>query len=625
MKQIFTLLILVLIGNQLTGQTLLWGGANDPNSTFANGIGNWTSTGLNSSNPDSSANSAWTYTSDGKSKGAYSDLSGAISSPSRTNGAMIFDSDFLDNGGIEGNEGLGSSPSPHSGALTSPFINCSTFPTVTVSFYQYYQNYLSQCELQVSSDSGANWISYPINDNVKPGTGTLRGNRQIIDVTNSAANKANVLIRFVFSGDYYFWIIDDVTLLSLPENDLSINKVYYAPSSYASPKTQICNQKWNFRGNISNLGANAQSGVQYKVEIIGSDRRTRIYADSIYLTNNLEVADDNINITTPKTFDPGTLDNSKYYIRTSLSYNNTDYNPTNNVHLDSFEITSVNFAKESRPRVGIRANGGTPFAVGAQYSSSDCWNSNDNFYAKTATVGLNSGSASKDLEYSVKLYLVEVRDDVKADFTNFDSLHGINSSSLIILSDQELKTKVNESLKTYSLDILDQSNNRVQLKKNTRYMMICAHPAEADPENSDTWRFQVSSNEKNYDGHPYSVPVYDNDGNWFGSWPDGESPLLRLEIVIVTKTDIIPLPENTLQVQPNPIQNDVLEIKLNFEKNTNANVTVFDMTGKVLDFQSFKNIRDNSVSIPVNSLSPGEYFVRVSTEEGTQTKKFIKI
>lgn len=624
MKQIFTVFLLGLVNHLIHAQTLLWGGPNDPNSTFENGIGSWTTTGLGSSISDSLSNAIWKYTANGKSSGAYSNEAGAINSPSKANGAMIFDSDFLDNGGVEGNEGKGSAPTPNSGALTSPLINCSNFNTVTVSFYQYFQNYLASCELQVSNDSGTSWIAYPVNTNIKPGTGSLRGNRQIIDITNSAANKTNVYIRFVFSGDYYFWIIDDITLLSLPENDLGITRVFYAPSNYSNIKAQVCKEAWNFQALISNLGANPQSGVQFKTEIIGSDRKTRVYTDSIYLSNNLNRDDDNISVSTPKTFDPGILDNGKYFIRTSLIYNNTDFNPADNVRLDSFEISSTTYSKEPRARIGIRANGGTAFAVGALYATSDCWGPNDKYYAKTATIGLTSGSVNSGKDYPVKVYLAEVKNEVDANFSNFDSLKGINSGSLIILSDQELVTKPDQTLKNYSLNISSATNDPIELKKNKRYLLVCSHPAEPDSENPDSWRFQVSSNEKDYRGHPYSVPVYDNDGNWFNSWPDGESPVLRLDISVITKTDEKPLQESTLVVAPNPIQNEELKFELNFNKPTNANVVIFDLTGRILDFKSFKSISTNSLSIPVLNLQDGEYFIRVSTDEGTKTKKFIK-
>ncbi len=607
-------------------QTLLWGGPNDPNSTFSGGIGTWTTTGLSSLDPTKSANSIWTYTNNGGSKGAYSDLAGTISSPSRSNGAMIFDSDFLDNGGVAGNEGKGSSPSTHSGVLTSPLIDCSTFPTVTVSFYQYYQNYISKCTLEVSNDSGATWTSYDVNENVKPGTGTARNSRKIIDITNTAANHKNVYFRFNFAGDYYFWIIDDVTLLSLPENDLAITKHSYLPFTYGMPKSQLCGETWKFHSQISNLGADPQSGVLYKAEIIAADRATRVYRDSMYLTSNLMPSDDNVDINLPNTFDVNTLPIGKYYLRTTLSYNNTDYNPADNTRLDSFEITSAVFSREPRPRIGIRANGGTPFTVCSQFKTADCWNQNDRFFASSVEVGMSSGPKSANEDYSVKVYVAEIKDEVLPDFSNFDITHGINSPSISLLSDQELKQKIGGTFALYKLNLLNtMTNDKLFLSKNKRYFIMCSHPAEANPDDIDTWRFQVASNEKNYEGHPFAVPVIDNDGNWFNSWPDGDAPVLRLTLDVVTKNDDVALPESSLIVRPNPIQNNNLSIQISFEKETNANITIFDIHGRVQSFIPYKNLTINQLDIPVDQLSSGQYFVRLSTDEGTKTRKFIKL
>ncbi|MEO6190359.1 MAG: T9SS type A sorting domain-containing protein [Saprospiraceae bacterium] len=625
MKQLFTLALCFAFYSLTYSQTLLWGGPNDPNSTFSGGLGSWTTTGLSSSNPALTANSIWNYTSNSSSKGAYSDQAGSINSPSKANGAMIFDSDFLDNGGILGNEGNGSSPSPHSGTLTSPNIDCSTFPTVTVSFYQYYQNYLSSCELQVSNDGGANWTSYPINGNIRPGTGTSRSNRQIIDISATAANQKSINFRFTFSGDYYFWIIDDVTLLSLPDNDLALTKVFYSPYSYAQPLSQICRDHFIFKAKISNLGAEPQSGVLFKSEIFSSNRTTRIFADSIYLVNNLKPTDDNIDVETPIGFNPTGLSIGKYYLRTSLTYNNTDYNAIDNVKLDSFEVTSNIFAREPRARIGNRANGGTPYTVCNQFRTSDCWNVNDKFFASRVEAGMIAGPLSANKDYTVRINVAEIKSEVADDFSNFDILHGVNSPSLIILSDQELKAKVQSTFGTYKLDLLNLTNEKLYLSKNTRYFIMCTHPPEANQDSSEYWRYHLCSNEKDYDGHPYAIPVIDNDGNWFETWPDGESPLLRVELDVITKNDDVPLPESVLIVQPNPIQNNTLSISLNFGKETNANITIFDLTGKVLDFQSFKNVKNNTLNLPVNDLSSGNYFVRVSTKVGTRTKKFIKL
>ena len=69
-KLLQTFAFMVLIFQTSEAQTILWGGPNDPNSTFSNGIGNWSTVGLSSSKADSIQNAVWTYAANGTSKGA---------------------------------------------------------------------------------------------------------------------------------------------------------------------------------------------------------------------------------------------------------------------------------------------------------------------------------------------------------------------------------------------------------------------------------------------------------------------------------------------------------------------------------------------------------------------------
>ncbi|MBK9043155.1 MAG: hypothetical protein IPN97_08155 [Saprospiraceae bacterium] len=87
-------MILLSLGSGVSAQAVLWGGPNDPNSSFSAGLSDWTTAGLSSSVSDSSANAKWIYTANGSSQGGYSNQAGRINSPTFANGALIFDSDF---------------------------------------------------------------------------------------------------------------------------------------------------------------------------------------------------------------------------------------------------------------------------------------------------------------------------------------------------------------------------------------------------------------------------------------------------------------------------------------------------------------------------------------------------
>ncbi|RFN57611.1 T9SS type A sorting domain-containing protein [Marixanthomonas ophiurae] len=78
--------------------------------------------------------------------------------------------------------------------------------------------------------------------------------------------------------------------------------------------------------------------------------------------------------------------------------------------------------------------------------------------------------------------------------------------------------------------------------------------------------------------------------------------------------------EENVSVYPNPA-NDELNIKLS--QNLEADIRIFDTLGKLVVYQPNVNISGN-YSVGVSNLNSGIYFVRINTEAGTVTKKFIK-
>ncbi len=65
-----------------------------------------------------------------------------------------------------------------------------------------------------------------------------------------------------------------------------------------------------------------------------------------------------------------------------------------------------------------------------------------------------------------------------------------------------------------------------------------------------------------------------------------------------------------------------LKVSLNFDKATNANLTIAQLDGKVMSFESHKAIEKSIIPVNTSDLNAGTYLIRVSTDEGTLTKKF---
>jgi hypothetical protein len=96
--------------------------------------------------------------------------------------------------------------------LITPSVDCSSYTTVLLSFYHYY-NYYSGDEgvVEVSTDGGTTWtqvVSYTAD--------TENGVLETFDISADAAGQADVMIRFMYTGNWaWYWLVDDVTVIAL--------------------------------------------------------------------------------------------------------------------------------------------------------------------------------------------------------------------------------------------------------------------------------------------------------------------------------------------------------------------------------------------------------------------------
>lgn len=79
-----------------------------------------------------------------------------------------------------------------------------------------------------------------------------------------------------------------------------------------------------------------------------------------------------------------------------------------------------------------------------------------------------------------------------------------------------------------------------------------------------------------------------------------------------------------VSVYPNP-STDFVNVSMRFLNPVNeATVDMIDISGKVIYSAKLKNVTEESMKIPVNSLSSGLYMIKVSTDKGNITRKFMK-
>ena len=285
------------VASYYQGETVIW------SEDFASGIPTtWMNygTALGVADPDAKWEYRGTTTTPSIATGSRGGYAGTaatgqlpIQSTTAANGFVVFDSDFLDNAGIAGNFcGTGSiACAPHVANLETGVINLLGHPTVDLLFTQYYRRFAGPGNVQTvpatyldfSTDGGVTWSgNVTLNAGIAVNSATARNSAIAVSIGQYVGNQANVKIRFRFDGDYYFWQMDDIKIISTPKNRLT-----FTAGSDGSPAQDIvygANQESArmgrmtlkqvrpiaFDANCFNSGQNAQTNVKLQMKIFNA-------------------------------------------------------------------------------------------------------------------------------------------------------------------------------------------------------------------------------------------------------------------------------------------------------------------------------------------------------------------
>jgi hypothetical protein len=238
-------------------------------------IGNWEYRGLSTSPNNTIC-----------SQGSCGIGSVPIASQSLANGFMIFDSNYWDDDiGPCGNIGAGQDPGPHEAWLITNSIDLTGVSTPTLTFQQQYKHFQSAqydvyTSILISIDGGENFTV--IHEN--PGDYMVSPPAEWVNIPigSIAANQSDVQIKFLFTGVYYWWCIDDVAIYQPNQEDLLIANPKFTEfdfnlepagfgdmeySSYASTMLP----EFNFSGKCINIGATAANGSHFEVRVNDSE------------------------------------------------------------------------------------------------------------------------------------------------------------------------------------------------------------------------------------------------------------------------------------------------------------------------------------------------------------------
>jgi hypothetical protein len=99
--------------------------------------------------------------------------------------------------------------------------------------------------------------------------------------------------------------------------------------------------------------------------------------------------------------------------------------------------------------------------------------------------------------------------------------------------------------------------------------------------------------------------------------------IVKLALSPTTPTNLNNIHAPSIIIYPNPVF-EILKIN-NKEQANQLNITIYDITGKVVFETVFCQKIENSVTeVNIEKLTPGLYLIKVSSELGTISQKFLK-
>ncbi len=217
----------------------------------------------------------------------------AIMSTTASNGFALFDSDVMCSGNQDG-------------YLTNAnAIDCSTRPTVIISFESYYRKFTDEIYVQVSND-GTNWTDFQVHAGYSANqSDATNPTTESINITSVAGGQATVYIRFEFrslsansqDGCDYAWMVDDVYLTEAPAHDIVLKNQYVdflysgTPVYYQFPLPQVYGGNGIFfEAEAQNMGATTET-PSYKVKVTRTDNDSVVFNETSNLATNVAVAE----------------------------------------------------------------------------------------------------------------------------------------------------------------------------------------------------------------------------------------------------------------------------------------------------------------------------------------------
>lgn len=292
------------------------------------------------------------HTYDGP-QGPYSAGIGPLQSTTAHNGFMIIDSDLC-------NSGNNNDPDTVDAFMQTPVIDMSEYENVLLNFehsFRYLYSFEhSLLQVLVSNDS-INWVPYDVRNGIQPNHISPNPVNQTLDISDVAGGEEAVWIRFhKVNATYYYWMIDDVSLIGFDESEIKIESVQYGGYSLMPGGQEI---PLYLSANVINEGSIPVCDVVLDVDI-----NKFLFNQSTEISEIQPGQEVELPIAVP--FIP--VNKGKYNVLFSISHELFSGEQIKIIREATFWVTDTVFSRDDNIySEGISAAPGEPFITGNRY------------------------------------------------------------------------------------------------------------------------------------------------------------------------------------------------------------------------------------------------------------------
>lgn len=293
----------------------------------------------------------------------------SLNSPTRSNGFVIFDSNYLDDPDdvCDGNATTNTAEAPHFGKMISPAIDMTGSTNAELIFHQGYRAFQDSVYVLFSYNGGLTWgDTVRINPNIAVNQtlpNVISQTRQKVDIPAAASGQTDFHVMFFWSGDFYFWMVDDIEIREKGINDLGLNgQITLGPvdldangnpaarfGNYAIVPNEQIGEGMFFQANLENKGKVAQPNSELKLRISNRDNNATVLVDSLPTTVNPfpVAAFDTLAFGPILSSAPFTAPAGRWMSTVSLFSDSTEEDSLDNVFMRPFTLTDTIYGVDS--------------------------------------------------------------------------------------------------------------------------------------------------------------------------------------------------------------------------------------------------------------------------------------